>query len=309
MTGVVSLGSVNVDRVIDTTQIDIDGLASRYAWFPARGEATRIEAVPAEIRTLPARTHLGGKGANQAVAASRADAAAALLGCVGDDHADHDVMGSLRAAEVDVTGVAVAPFPTGRAYVFVDDDGQNRIVTVAGANGRVDRAYVRERYSTVVGADVLLLQNELPIEPVRWLLGSLDEEPDRPTVIVDPAPAAGVESLLSYASVDIVTPNEAEYAAASAALDGFKGIVIRTQGSGPVLVDGPTRFSVDPPAVDVVDTTGAGDVFNGYLAAALAIDRPLREAVAAATVAASLSTRDEGARTAPTAAEVRRFRA
>lgn len=292
---VASLGSINVDFVASVDEGDVDDFAARYDWFPEPGETVGIDDVPAGFDRLSFRTHLGGKGANQAVAASRAGADTAFLGMVGTDHREYGVLDSLRDAGVDTGGVAVAAVRTGRAYVLVDGSGESYVISVEGANDRVDTAFVRERYDAVRAAEVLLLQNELPVAPMDWLLGRLDDEPDGPTVVLDPAPAGGVGPLLAHQSVDVVTPNDVEYRALRADLGDFDGTVIRTRGARGVEVEGGESFGVAPPDVDPVDTTGAGDTFAGYLAARLAAGDALREAVATAVVAATLSVREEGA--------------
>ena len=292
---VASLGSVNVDFVASVDEADVEEFTARFDWFPEPGETVGIDDVPAALDRLSFRTHLGGKGSNQAVAAARAGAQTAFLGMVGTDHREYGVLDSLRAAGVDTGAVAETAGRTGRAYVLVDGTGESYVISVEGANDRVDAAFVRERYDRIRTAAVLLLQNELPVAPVDWLLGRLDDEDDAPRVVLDPAPAGGVEPLLAHPSVDLVTPNDVEYRALEAELRDFGGTVIRTRGARGVEVEGADSFAVAPPAVDPVDTTGAGDTFAGYLAARLAAGDALREAVSTAVVAATLSVRTAGA--------------
>lgn len=307
MARVVSLGSINVDRVarVDTTVLD--GLSDRYDWFPAPGETAGTARVPPAFERFAGETFPGGKGANQAVAASRAGADVAFLGMVGDDHADFGVLDALADDGVAVDRVAVGSERTGRAYVLLDGTGENRIVSVTGANAGVTVEYVRSSVDVVTDADVLLLQNELPTDPIAWLLDRLGDEPDRPTVVLDPAPATDAAVLLQAPAVDVVTPNEVEYESLSGVLVGFDGTVIRTRGPEPVAVDGAETFTARPPAVDATDPTGAGDTFNGFLATELARGASLRTAVETATVAAALSTRTLGARGAPTREELTAF--
>lgn len=292
---VVSLGSVNVDRVYERSRAEMARLRERHAWLPERGETVVVEDPPEEFAGDPDHVRQGGKGANQAAAAARVGAETAMLGRVGQDHERLDVLGSLTAAGVDVDGVETAAVPTGTAHVFVGPAGENWIVVSPGANDTVDADYVRRHRETVLSADCLLLQNEIPPEPVAALLSDVAEEPGRPTVILDPAPAAGVETLLGPA-VDYVTPNEREYEALRPALESYEGVVVRTRGAADLIVEGALTVTVSPPPVNAVDTTGAGDVLNGVLAARLAAGASPRRALEAATVAASLSTRAAGAR-------------
>jgi len=311
MGGVVSLGSINVDHVQRVTDADLAALEERYDWFPSRGHTVRVETLPDEFDPDADESHHGGKGANQAVAAASAGATTAMLGKVGTDHGQFGARSALTDAGVDADRVGVADAPTGSAYIFVEPSGDNRIVVDPGANAAVDDAYVRAQADAVRDADCLLLQNEIPVDPVAGLLADIADDPERPTVILDPAPPAGVEPLLAHETVDYLTPNEHEYAALGDALEEFDGVVVRKRGGDPLIVESAAdRFSVTPPAVDPVDTTGAGDVLNGFLAARLAAGASLREAVETAVVAGSLSTRTAGARRGiPTLDDVCAFRA
>lgn len=317
MPRVVSLGSVNVDLVSHPTDAAIRRF-SETDWFPEAGETVTVRSVPADVVDRAHDTLVGGKGANQAVAAARADASSTLLGTVGDDEAVFGVLDGLREAGVDVSHVGRSDRQTGKAFVFVEPDGENRIAIVDGANAAVDEAYVDALFGRVRDADCLLLQNEIPVAPVDALLSRLDgvDASDRPTVVLDPAPVAGVEPLLDHAAVDVVTPNEHEFAALGGSLSAFDGTVIRTRGPDEIRVydtaagDRPAlggcSFAVGPPRATPTDTTGAGDTFDGYLAAELARGGSLRDAVDVAAVAASMSTERDGAQAAiPSRAAVR----
>lgn len=309
MSEVVSLGSVNVDRIRRVSPSEIADLQDRYDWFPDRGETVAVDDVPAAFPLDYDELRHGGKGANQAVAAACADAAADLAGKVGLDHDRFGVLDRLRDAGVGVSLVGTAGEPTGTAHVFVGPEGDNWIVVRPGANGTVDEAFVRDRYDAIRSADCLVLQNEVPVEPVRALLAELSSEPDRPTVVLDPAPAEGAGPLVRRDAVDYCTPNENEYQALRSSLEGFDGVVVRTRGADDVVVEGDRQFRVTPPSVRTVDSTGAGDVLTGFLAARLSAGASVRDAVETGAVAGALSTREEGARGGvPTLAEVREFR-
>lgn len=308
MARVVSVGSVNVDRTATVDDAALADLAARFDWFPEPGETVVVDEVP-DLPGFDWRVSVGGKGANQAVAAARAGADAALVGAVGRDEAEAAVLDTLRERGVDASGVAVVDRPTGTAFVLLAPDGENRIAVVPGANHAVDADALDAHWDAIRGADALLVQHELPTATVDALLARLDGLADRPLVVLDPAPAAGAAPLLAHDSVDVVTPNETEYRALADALAGFDGTVVRTCGPDPVTVSDSDSFTVEPPAVDAVDATGAGDTFAGYLAAGLADGTALRDAVETATVAASLSITAAGAQDAvPSTAEVRAFR-
>ena len=309
MPDVVSLGSVNVDRTWYLSAERIRDLEARYDWFPAAGETVRIEASPGlpDLEDARYRTAVGGKGSNQAVAAARSGADAAFLGCVGDDEADYDVRETLAERGIAVDGAATVDRETGKAYVFVDEGGESRIAIVGGANDAVDDRYVDRTFDRIRDADALLLQNEIPVSATETALERLETDEDaseRPTVVLNPAPADGAEPLVDRAAVDVIVVNEAEYAALEDRLADVDATVVRTRGPDDVLVtDGrnsasDTDWRVTPPTVDAVDATGAGDAFCGYLATLLAEGEDLERAVEVATVAGSLATETEGVQNA-----------
>jgi ribokinase len=306
MDGVVSLGSVNVDHVGYLSADEIAALEATddRGWLPDPGETVAVSSVPERLRDRLTEVSLGGKGANQAVAAAHAGAETAFLGCVGEDDDRYGVRDGVGAHGVDVSEVEDVPGPTGSAYIVVDEGGENRIAILAGANAAVDRDYVDDHLETVRGADCLLLQNEIPTDGMVWLLDRLADEATPPTVVVDPAPATGAEPLVDHPAVDIVIPNATEYDRLAASLSGFEGTLVVTHGSDRVRVRAAGEtFEVAPPAVDPVDTTGAGDVFTGYLAATLATGGGLRAAVERGVTAAALSTEREGVQPAVPDAE------
>jgi ribokinase len=301
MDDVVSLGSVNVDRVARVTAEEVATLAAAWPAFPAAGETVSVDGVPDDLDGYVDETGVGGKGANQAVAAARAGVDAGFLGAVGADQADHDVLAALSAQGVDVSRVARTDGRTGTAYVFVEASGENRIAILAGANAAVTPEFATARVDALVGASVVCLQNEVPLATAERVLSLLDERPAdrRPTVLFNPAPAAGAGPLIArgHPSLSMVVVNESEAAALADELRATDATVVETRGGEAVTVRG-TRvddpFTLTPPSVDPVDTTGAGDTFVGYLAAGLAAGAPLREAVERATVAGSLSTETAG---------------
>ena len=309
MSTVVSLGSINVDRVVNTPEAALRELGSRADRFPEPGETIELSTIPDSFPEEVDSVFHGGKGANQAVAATTCGADTLLLGKVGSDQREFGVRQRLADSGVDVAGIeTAASAPTGTAYVFVDPHGENRIVVRPGANSTVDWPYVRRHYDAIVGADCLLVQNEIPTAPIAKLFAELSAEPDRPTVVFDPAPTEGAAALLDHEAVDYVTPNESEYEALQPELDAFGGTVVHKRGGDDVIVEAEREFTVSPPSVPVTDTTGAGDVLNGFLGARLAAGASPAEAIEVATAAASLATRTEGARNGIPALEaVREF--
>jgi ribokinase len=312
---VVIVGSVNVDLVV---------IASR---LPGPGETVTGGDV--------ARHH-GGKGGNQAVAAARLGARVAFVGAVGEDDFGVAARAALAAEGIDVSHLATVARPTGVALIVVDARAENLIAVAPGANASPTAASVAAALEALaVGpGDVVLASCEIPPGAVRAALAGARTA--GATSVLNPAPADGLDPA-TIVLADVLTPNQAELAllaaaagagaagraAAAVPAEGAPGIetlarrllvegagsraVVVTLGAAGALVvpeDGPAARI---PAVRVVpvDTTGAGDAFNGALAAGL----PLAEAARRAVASAGLSTTRAGARGGmPTAAELAAFR-
>jgi len=276
------LGAVNVDLVV------------------------RAERLPRPGETVAGGTfsrHHGGKGGNQAVAAARAldrVDAVAIVGAVGRDDLGKEAMLALAGEGVDVAELGRTDRPTGVAVIVVDAGGENQIAVAPGANGSLDAADVVASLARL-RPGLLLASLEVPPEAVsaaaRWCRDA------GVAFCLNPAPAQPwAASLLPLASV--VTPNEGELAALGTVPEDLP--VVETRGAGGARFTGDGRtVDVQPPNVDVVDTTGAGDCFSGVFAAGLLEGRNLGDAVRRAVVASALSVTREGARDGmPTRAEI-----
>jgi ribokinase len=245
--------------------------------------------------------HGGGKGANAAVAAARLGAHVTMVGAVGSDPFGDEALELLRGEGVDTSWIARADAPTGVALITVDAAGENQIAVASGANAELDAVAV-ERALRAAGAGVVLTNHEVPLE-ARLAAARAADGP----VVLNPAPASEIPDEL-YALGPILTPNAGEAAVLTGEQDPEAAANALTARTGaPALVTlGPAgalcaqkvsdTFCAPAPEVTPVDTTGAGDAFNGALAVALAEGRDLRGAVAFAVAAAALSTRAEGAR-------------
>jgi ribokinase len=274
MTGsVVVVGAINVDLVVSGAPL------------PAPGR-TVTGGVFAQ--------HHGGKGGNQAVAASRAlgGQGVVLVGAVGNDALGHDALEALRAEGV-ATSVAMRPgVPTGVALICVGPDGENQISVAPGANAELTAADVTSAFGQVHEIGVVLASLEVSQAAVRAAAAWCSEH--ETPLIVNPAPAqpwvAEVASLAAY-----VTPNEHELEAMGSLLDGV--VVVETRGPEGVIVRrGGKETRVEAPTVEAVDTTGAGDCFNGVFAASLAEELDVLEAAKRGASAAALSVTKVGAR-------------
>ena len=266
---------------------------------------------------------LGGKGANQAVACARLGGAAAFVARVGDDAVGRHALATYESAglAIDTVGV-VAAVPTGSALIFVADSGENSIGVAPGANAHLDLTAVEAAATAIRAADFLLMQLEVPIASVARA-AQIAAAGDT-TVIVNPAPATPLPAGL-LAQVDILTPNETELSALSGEpvgdqdstvaaarvllRQGVDTIIVTRGAAGALIVDTSAVQEIPAPSVEPLDTTAAGDTFNGALAVALAEQLPLAEAVAFANRAAALSVTRRGALDAiPTRREVDAFR-
>jgi ribokinase len=290
---VVVFGSINVD------------LVARVPRLPAAGETLIGEA----LEVLP-----GGKGANQALAARRADAAVALYGAVGNDPFALTACANLLREGVDLEGVARVDAPTGTALIHVDRSGENAITVISGANALALAMQVpdtRLRKETVV-----LAQLEVPIAEVARLAARAHAHGAR--VVLNAAPASAFDPrALPHVDVLIVNRAEckqvagmlglpddpAEFVRAYSAQHG--GAVVVTLGAeGAVAWDGkPLRFRSPP--VHAIDTVGAGDALSGAMAAALARGAPLARALSEGIAAGALTCTAAGAQAAlPRIAEI-----
>lgn len=295
---VIVVGSVNVDFVVRVPKLPGPGETVIGGSFERRG---------------------GGKGANQAVAAARAGASVRLIAAVGDDDLGRWQLHQLAAEGIDISGVVrLEGAATGVALITVDSvTGENQIAVASGANAQLDPDAVERALESVQpgpGA-VCVLGFEIPDE-VLLTVGSWVGRHGMRT-IVNPAPARPIRPEV-LALHPILTPNTAEAMALTGEPNPERaGQVLHKLSLAPALVtlgDEGALVADDSgvrrlPAFSVtaVDTTGAGDVFNGALAAALASGLLLDYALRRAMAAAALSTTHAGARCAPSAAEVETF--
>jgi ribokinase len=260
----------------------------------------------------------GGKGANQAVAAAKAGGQVTFIARVGNDMFGEQAIAGFRERGIEVEHVQADGSPSGVALIFVAKDGQNSIGVASGANAKVSPADVRKAKSAFSAADVVLLQLETPLETVRAAadMGAASGA----MVILNPAPAQPLPDKLLN-KVTILTPNESETElltgievndeqscrrAAGALLDrGVEAVIITLGARGAFIANATLSELVPGFGMKAVDTTAAGDTFNGALAVALAEQMPMCEAVRFANAAGAISVTRMGAQpSAPSRKEI-----
>ncbi len=285
---IVVLGGINIDLVAMTPR------------FPAAGE------------TVVGRqflTYGGGKGANQAVAARRMGAQVSMVGRVGDDIFAGQALKALVESGVDVSSVGVTPSTsTGIAIITIDDSAQNQIIQVLGANDTCGQEEEDRVIGLLDGAYALLLQLEVSVDLSLRCAQAAKERGVR--VILDPSPVRPLPEAF-YHCTDIITPNETDAQAlvgtpvtdrasaertAETLLQRGVGAAIVTLGpQGSCYASAAGGGFVPAIKVDAIDSVGAGDAFNGALAAALGEGHDLSQAVQIASAAGALSVTRSGA--------------
>ncbi len=264
----------------------------------------------------------GGKGANQAVAAARAGGDVTFIACLGQDGIGSEAISGFEKDGINVSRITRDPeSPSGVALIFVGDGGENSIAVAGGANMSLTPEKVRQNREVIQSADILVMQLESPLESVE-AAASLAFAKHIP-IILNPAPAQPLSDDL-LGKTTFLTPNESEAelltgvivtgiesAREAASRLHERGVdqVIITMGSMGAFVSSPGRETLVPGfPVKPVDTTAAGDVFNGTLAVALAEGLPLEKAVRFANAAAALSVTKLGAQpSAPNRSEIEAF--
>jgi ribokinase len=267
------VGSINLD------------LVARVRYLPRPGETL----TDAELSHVP-----GGKGANQAVAAARLGAHVRLVAALGEDEFGRDAVRDLRAADVDLSGVQVVTSATGIALILVDDEGENQIVVVPGANHSLDPARVE-----VGEADALLCQLEIGDEAIGAAAAQTDA-----FFCLNAAPARPVSDAILQ-RVDLIVANSFELdALGSSPLGALFALTLGAEGAL-LIDDGEEVARARPPAVEAVDGTAAGDAFTACLVVSLLEGRDRQEAIERACAAGALAASRPGAQPSlPTAAEV-----
>lgn len=297
---IVVVGSINIDLVTHTTRIPVEG-----------------ETIAGDNFQI----HPGGKGANQAVAVARLGYPVRMIGCLGNDTFGETLRDQLEIAGVDIESVETVPGSSGVAMIVVSDDGENCIIITPGANAQLAPADLDKNIETIRSAALVLTQLEIPLETVLHLATICTHE--GVPLMLDPAPARELpEELLR--KVSWLTPNETEAAfftneqdqdrdsndpvdtAEKIIASGARNVALKLGARGAYVASssGPATF-IPSFSVTAVDTTAAGDAFNGAFAVALAMNLAPAESARFAAAAAAVSVTRSGAQPSmPTMAEV-----
>lgn len=285
---IIVVGSTNMDMVVKTTHIPLPGetvLGGTFLLNP------------------------GGKGANQAVAAARLGGRVAFITKIGNDIFAKQSIQLFDDEEINTDGVlADADHPSGIALITVDEVGENSIVVAPGANAHLSVQDVIVKLSDYSDAKIILLQLEIPMETVEAVLKYAHEKGI--LVMVNPAPV-NKKILDLFPFIDILTPNEKEaemlsgititsietaiLAAEEIRKKGVKTVIITLGKLGAILVNEEGAQHIPSPQVTAIDTTAAGDVFNGAVTVYLAEGKSLQEAVSFACKAAAIAVTRLGA--------------
>ena len=295
------VGSSNTDMVVKTPR------------FPVPGETI----IGGEFFMFP-----GGKGGNQAVAASRMGGEVSFITSLGDDVFGQNAMEGYKAEGIDMSGAAIHQNKaSGVALITVNAQGENEIVVASGANSLLDTRHLKSHAEILKNSPLILTQLETPLEVVGYL-ASFCREWEIPLVI-NPAPAQKLEDDI-LKGLYLITPNETETTiltgkdvkdekSATEAAEillglGVENVLITMGKRGAFFKNAHEEFTITPPRVDAVDTTAAGDVFNGALVVFLSEGKPWRDSIDLACRAAAISVTRMGAQTsAPRREELANF--
>jgi len=263
----------------------------------------------------------GGKGANQAVSAARLGGEVTMVGRLGEDVFGDQSIKRLKHENINCDFIGRdSKAASGVALISVDDKGENHIVVAPGANNHLDKAKVKTALDSMPDNAIILLQLEIPLETVAYIIEATRGSSRR--VILDPAPAPSITLSDNFLNgLYLITPNEteatklsgievqddksAEAAARKLLATGVNNVAITMGANGVVLVQQDGVKFIKSPKVVAIDTTAAGDCFNGALAVSIANDLSLEKSVERACRAASISVTRKGAQDSmPTKSEV-----
>ena len=288
MSDILVIGSANTDMVVKTSR------------FPEPGETI----IGGDFFMFP-----GGKGANQAVAAARLGGKVSFIAKVGDDVFGRQSKEGFLNEQINIDHLITDPHhPSGVALITVNAEGENEIVVASGANAHLTKDDIDQTDTVIASANIIITQLEIPIETVEHLI-KLSKNLDK-KLILNPAPAQTVKDE-SLKGLYCITPNQTEaeiltgikvdsadqaVAAANHLLEkGVQHVIITMGDQGSLYKSNSEQFFIKAQSVKSIDTTAAGDVYNGALSTGLSSGKSWREAIIFATKAAAISVTRMGA--------------
>lgn len=291
MKKILVIGSLNMDFVIRVKDV------------PQVGETILGESV----RLVP-----GGKGANQAYAVGKLGGNVAMLGAVGTDPYGTQLMNNLKTVNVDTGGIQVMEEETtGQAFVSVFDSGDNSIVVIPGANGKVSKDMIDEHISYIDDCDFIIMQLEIPLDVVQYVKEIAVKKGKK--VILDPAPAVSGLSDEFWNGISVIKPNETELAmllgrelntreeiaagAAELVAKGVETVLATLGGDGCMMVNAEGENYFEANRVECVDSTAAGDSFLAAFTVALSEGKSYAEAIRFGQKVSSIVVTKRGAQT------------
>jgi len=296
-----------VIAVIGSTNMDVVMTVERFTRPGETQKAEKIEFFP------------GGKGANQAVTVAKLIGKCYFLTCVGNDEYGNFFMNYFK--KLNIKGVQKLEEPTGRAFIELTKNGENRIIIVEGANGKLTKKILNFESNNLLKNEILLIQNEIPFSTTLEAVKMFKK--NGKTVIFDPAPARNIDlEILKF--VDFLTPNETEILELCQTLGknikrieetfdllskfGLRNLIIKMGKKGVLFINPEIKISVSAHKVNVKDTTAAGDIFNAAFAVALIKGMKIKQALEFANAAAAISVTRKGAQPSiPSYNEIMRF--
>ena len=279
---IVVIGSMNMDYILTTDNL------------PEKGET---------IHANDFKTSIGGKGANQAFAARKLGADVIMIGSVGNDDNGRKIIHRMNELGIDTSRIELVDTKTGNAMINVDNNGNNTIIVYGGANKCVKKEVIDKNEDIIKKADFILFQLEIPIETVEYGI-NIAKKYNR-KIILNPAPAQKLSDNI-LKNVDILTPNETELAIISGEnylklgarklLEaGVKEVIVTLGEKGSYYLSNEKEILSESIKVKAIDTTAAGDSFNGALAVSICEGKYIEEVLEFSNVVGALTTTKSGA--------------
>ncbi|EIV99393.1 ribokinase [Thermoanaerobacter thermohydrosulfuricus] len=285
-----------------------------------RDYTAQVKKLPEKGETVIASSYkisIGGKGANQAVAAKRLGAQVYMIGAVGNSDGGRDIIKKLESEGIDVSGVLFTEEVTGNAMITIDELGFNTIVVYPGANAKLDSSWIERHSKIIEEADFVILQLEIPLETVETAVKLSKKYNVK--VILNPAPAKEIPDEV-YKYIDIITPNEVELTQLTGTTDikdganmliekGVSEVIVTLGEKGSYYTNGQEEIFSEAVPVNTIDSTAAGDSFNAAIAVALCENMNIKSALNFANIVGALTTTKMGAQDSlPYRDEVESFR-